>query len=747
MNSMRVSGIRIAIRNLLAPSLVGVIRIGLVIASLGGGLAGQDFTQLAKPNEKVAGYIGGRLASVNALIRLDAARRLFAVDGAGITVAVLGTGLNLSHEDFQGKVVIGKSFLGGGDDGDHDRHGVSSHISGIMVGRAGIAPRAKIIPVKVANDSGAGNWRAVRDAFDWILRQDQHRISVVLCDVHEGNYQNNPIARGEMQAIAVLIRQLREKGVAVVAPAGDAFGRLKSQSGMAYPAIIPEVISVAAVYDSQGGPREYQNKVMAFRTQADQITPYSQRLVKTAAEGMGTDFLAPGGPLTSSGVQGSNSQAVIEGTSQAAAVVAGVIALLQHRYLQLEGKLPEVSQIENWLLAAAAPVVDKEEKEPYDNVSHTKATYRRIDALAGLQAIRPSKVPAIAVGTACPLDETWNSFTRAERFETAEVRRLYRVSGKDTTAALLVGRIPQQPAFAQRLLLPEDPPPILGDGCFAANIAGLVAGGPPNLGAAPGARLIALQAEGGDMLNLELMDKALEWVLKHREQQHITVVLCPQHDKSNLRPSNRPTHDLYARIADKVRALRDARIPVVASAGDGFGQEQGMAFPAIVSETISVGALALLAEAQPMGERTTRQTPFGIEDDKGTHVLAEYSQRLDDDQGGLHRTDLFAFGGPLISVGGEANRPSAGRGTSQAAACVTGVILLMQEHFRRATGELPTVDDLERWLRDGGTAVGRVEKDSQLAPASREMRALDPTGALRAVHRDVERKIMVGAAK
>ncbi len=81
--------------------------------------------------------------------------------GAGMVIAVVDTGVDLDHEDLAGKVLPGASFPSGS---PQDDNGHGTHVAGIAaastdngVGIAGVAPDARILPVKVLNSSGSGN--------------------------------------------------------------------------------------------------------------------------------------------------------------------------------------------------------------------------------------------------------------------------------------------------------------------------------------------------------------------------------------------------------------------------------------------------------------------------------------------------------------------------------------------------------------------------------------------------------------
>lgn len=81
--------------------------------------------------------------------------------GAGTVIAVIDTGVDLSHEDLVGKLVPGTSYTSGSaqDDNGHGTHvaGIAAASTGNGTGIAGVAPDARILPIKVLNADGVGS--------------------------------------------------------------------------------------------------------------------------------------------------------------------------------------------------------------------------------------------------------------------------------------------------------------------------------------------------------------------------------------------------------------------------------------------------------------------------------------------------------------------------------------------------------------------------------------------------------------
>jgi len=211
-------------------------------------------------------------------------------------------------------------------------------------------------------------------------------------------------------------------------------------------------------------------------------------------------------------------------------------------------------------------------------------------------------------------------------------------------------------------------------------VAGLIASADPNHpGVAPAAGIVALRVFGDDGKgSYAEIAAALQWVLDNHARDHITVANLSIADGANY------TADGFQQdggIAALIRELAAADIPVVVAAGNNYQGRQGMGFPAIVPETISVAGL------DPTGR------------------LAGDAQRLDAAVGGASATDLAAPGTGLIAPI-DGNNFTTADGSSFAAAEVTGAVVLLQQIYQGRFGRLPTVALLDQWLQAGARPVG-----------------------------------------
>lgn len=155
--------------------------------------------------------------------------------GAGTVIAVVDSGVDLSHEDLQGKLVPGATFIGcnpscgngdwKGPDGvgqDLDAHG--THVAGIAaaatgngIGIAGVARDARVMPIKALED-GSGSFEDIAAGIRFAADNGADVINMSL-----GATQGLQalVLTGIETTVQDAILYARSKGVAVVAAAGN----------------------------------------------------------------------------------------------------------------------------------------------------------------------------------------------------------------------------------------------------------------------------------------------------------------------------------------------------------------------------------------------------------------------------------------------------------------------------------------------------------------------------------------------
>ncbi|NLC19835.1 MAG: S8 family serine peptidase, partial [Clostridiales bacterium] len=166
-----------------------------------------------------------------------------------VTVAVIDTGVDSTHEDLSGRVLSGYNAIS--DDLDTDdvaysmddsSNGHGTHIAGIIaantnnqIGIAGVAGEfpVSILPIKVLDSAGVGSMYNVAQGIKWAADNGAKIINLSL----GARLPDYP------RTLAEAVRYAQEKGILVVAAAGN------DGMGVAdfYPACLPGVLSVGAI--------------------------------------------------------------------------------------------------------------------------------------------------------------------------------------------------------------------------------------------------------------------------------------------------------------------------------------------------------------------------------------------------------------------------------------------------------------------------------------------------------------------
>ncbi|UQX88428.1 S8 family serine peptidase [Jatrophihabitans telluris] len=300
--------------------------------------------------------------------RLDSQKRQ--ITGQGVTVALLDSGTAaVPGLESAGKLTYGPdlSIEGNGSLTDQDTFGHGTHMAGIIAARdaatltaktiskldpsvqLGVAPDAGLLSLKLATTDGSTDVSQVIAALDWVT---EHQTSQNGSKVRVVNlsFGTDSVQSYQLDPLAAAAENAWRHGLVVVVSGGNdgnGFGRLTN------PALDPYVIAVGASDNNHTVAGWAKPTVAAFSNGG------------TAARHV--DLLAPGTSVASLRAPGSNvdvnhPEGLVSGdttgrlfrgsgTSQAAAVVSGSVALLLQAYPNLT---PD--QVKALLTSSATPV-------------------------------------------------------------------------------------------------------------------------------------------------------------------------------------------------------------------------------------------------------------------------------------------------------------------------------------------------------------------------------------------------------
>ncbi|MGW3075519.1 type VII secretion-associated serine protease mycosin [Kitasatospora sp. NPDC001132] len=242
--------------------------------------------------------------------------------GEGVVVAVVDSGVMQDHQDLTGQVLSGTDFSGAKTDGRVDNLGHGTGIASIIAGHGhgdragvmGLAPKARILPVRIRTNGESPNLDQSDIALAVRYAADK---GAKVINMSLGGY-----SRLDSQARDA-IKYAVSKDVVLVAAAGNGDG-----TSVEYPAAFPGVVAVTAV-DEQG------------------------KLWAKATPGPETTLAAPGVEIYHSSAKSSSSYGIGNGTSDATAYVSATAALIRAKYPNLSA-----GQVVNRLIKTATPPAD-----------------------------------------------------------------------------------------------------------------------------------------------------------------------------------------------------------------------------------------------------------------------------------------------------------------------------------------------------------------------------------------------------
>jgi serine protease AprX len=287
--------------------------------------------------------VSGTLERTGAAIGATWARENLGVDGSGVGVALIDSGVTSWHDDLGSERVVHFADFVDLQPIAYDDYGHGTHVAGIIAGsgydsngaRRGIAPGANLVVLKVLDGDGNGYISNVIAALDYAVEnRGRFNIRVINLSVAAGvyeSYNSDPLTLAAKRAV--------EAGVVVVTAAGNFGKSAKGQpqyGGITAPGNAPWVLTVGAA-SHNGTAARSDDSVALFSSRGPSYIDYAAK-PDLVAPGVGIESLAAGSSLLFAthpaarlwGTVDTVAQPYLSlsGTSMAAPVVAGTVALM-----------------------------------------------------------------------------------------------------------------------------------------------------------------------------------------------------------------------------------------------------------------------------------------------------------------------------------------------------------------------------------------------------------------------------------
>lgn len=305
---------------------------------------------------EITGYRPGASALEAQEVYVDMIQRdQVSLDGSGVTVCIVDSGLNTEHQDLKSlKVTKWKDFVGTSST-PYDDHGHGTSMAGLLVANGwmqGIAPNVNLLVAKALAENGSGDDSDVAEAIDWCASNGADIISLSL----GGAPGILPFNFGAGRSSAQAAEDAAESGIFVIAAAGNDGGE-NDDGDVATPCSETSVICVGGVKQSGThweGSSVGDNNGRLWPLPI--LTPRSDPHKKP-------EIVAPAQSVAVINKEGTWS--LSDGTSAATVYVTGAIALLLQNNPELatngsQGSIANINQVKEWIQQSSLPKGNQE---------------------------------------------------------------------------------------------------------------------------------------------------------------------------------------------------------------------------------------------------------------------------------------------------------------------------------------------------------------------------------------------------
>jgi serine protease AprX len=319
-------------------------------------LAADPNVKHISPDRKLRGLLDNSAAAVNAPVAWNAG-----LSGNGIGIAVIDSGISPHADLVSGgnRLVFLQSLVGGG---NSDYYGHGEHVAGIIAGNGtdssctnctrhlvGIAPKANLLSLRILDQNGEGTDSAVIAAIDLAIElKSWFQIRVINLSLGRPVYESYTV-----DPLCQAVEAAWKAGIVVVVAAGND-GRDNSFGNSGYgtinaPGNDPYVITVGAM-KSMGTPQRTDDLIASYSSKGPTQIDHIIKPDLVAPGNLVVSLLAPTGTLETAYPQNAVPLNYYEstpdttpspyyfrlsGTSMAAPVVSGAVALLLEAHPEL----------------------------------------------------------------------------------------------------------------------------------------------------------------------------------------------------------------------------------------------------------------------------------------------------------------------------------------------------------------------------------------------------------------------------